>query len=66
MVYVSKLWHACSTLLQTIYRYLPSEQKYKLEGSSTTSGRIALGGGSFESAGQDDLNSIRLEGGVCL
>ena len=45
---------------------MPGEQKYKLEDSSTTSGRIELGSGPFEYAGRDESNGIRLEAVACL
>ena len=45
---------------------VPGEQKYKLEDSSTTSGRIELESGLFESAGRDKSNGIRLEVVACL
>ena len=66
MVEASKLWHACSTLHQTICIYLPGEQKYKLDDSSTASCRIGSGCGLFESAGRNESNGIRLEAVACL
>ena len=46
----------------TISSYLPGEQKFKVDDSSTASGQIGLGSGPFESAGLDESNGIRLEG----
>ena len=66
MVEGSKLWHACNILHQTLCRYLPGEQKSKLDNSSTASGRLGSGGGPFESAGRDESNGIRLELVACL
>ena len=66
LVYGTEREYACSTLHQTICRYLPGEQKYKLHDSSTPSGRIGSGGGPFESAGRDESNGIRLEPVACL
>ena len=61
MVQGSKLWHACSTLHPRIGRYLPREQKYKQDDSSTASGRTESGSGQFEPAGRNKSNCISLK-----